>query len=1132
MKNSPTWHSSIWNDATIIRKMKLTTFFSFVMTCGIWATPLSQSTKISLNLENASVSQFIKSIEEKTDFYFIYQDNVFKEDQMVSINVDKMPLDAVLAEFEKQTSVVVKVFDYQIVMAKNRSEVKKILESVNATIKPIQQIQVKGKVTFTDGMPLPGANIIEKGTTNGTQADFDGNFTLSVASKNAILVVSYIGYATREISLNGQTNLNIVLQEDAAALDEIVVVGYGTRKKETLTGSVSSVSGEVVKSPTANVTASLQGRLPGITATQRTGEPGRDDPSILIRATATLGANAPLIIIDGVQRSSMGQLNPEDVENFSILKGASAAIYGARAANGVILITTKSGRIGKPKFSLSVNTAITNPTMRSEMLGSPLYAEVYNEGQLYDQDDPNTPGYNPRPGYVPFYTDQDIEKYRNGSDTNSYPNTDWVNEVLKNNAMQNRVNLEVTGGSENTKYLMSFAALTQEGNYKNNPTNYNQYNMRSKFDVDLTNNFNVGANISAIVKNKEFSSQGVGVNFINILLASPTDVAVYDNGLIAPGRFGQSPLLLDRRGYNHTDEIPIFSTFTATYKVPFVEGLKIDASYNYDLETRTSKTWDLPYTSNLYDVNTGEYPISQVGIVSPVLTERYDKLTTKLYNFRLTYDKTFGDHTLSAMIGQEQQVNKSSWIQAYRRNYVSPSIAEINVGSNAADDKDNSGTSSETSRNNYFSRLEYNYKSKYFADFVFRREGSQNFPKDSRYGNFYAISGAWRLSEENFIKDNFKNIDQLKLRIDHGLSGNDNVDAFQHLQTFNFGSNYVFGSTDVPGITEGKLANPFITWEKARKTDVGLEGLFWNGLFGFDLTVWKEHRYDILINEAPVVPVTYGLPGFPDVNSGIVDSHGYELILTHKNTINELQYSITGNISYADSEVIFKNETPRDEAYQNETGLMVGAGLYYETDGIYNTQEELDASVHHRSTKVGDVVIVDVNEDGAITEADQIRINKTNTPKYIFGMDFGFNYKNFDLNLFFQGQAAAVNYDSRYANLGNANFENSFVLRAEDRWTVDNINGTKPRSRGYLPGDNTFFLQDASFVRLKFAEFGYTLPEKAVSKVGLTSTRIYLNGSNLLTWAKEIKHVDPEISGQANYYPQVRTINVGVNLNF
>ncbi|MEP1487884.1 MAG: TonB-dependent receptor [Algibacter sp.] len=1102
--------------------MKLTLFFSFVMTFGIWANSLSQSTKISLNLDNASVSEFIKNVENKTDFYFIYQDDIFKDDQNVSINVDKMSLDAILSEFEKQTSVAIKVFGYQIVMAKNNKEIKKIVDQ-NSTIEAVQQIQITGSVTDADGIPLPGASILEKGTTNGAQADFDGQFSLSVTDNNAILVISYIGYTTTEIPVNGETNLKVVLQEDTAALDEVVVVGYGSRKKVTLTGSVSSVSGDAVEAPIANVTASLQGRLPGLTATQRSGEPGGDDPSILIRATATIGNNAPLIIIDGVQRGSIGQLNSSDIENFSVLKGASAAIYGARSANGVILITTKSGRAGKPQFSLSVNTAITSPTQRSEVLGSPLYAEVYNEGQFYDQ--------NRDPNYSAFFSDATIEAFRTGSNTNLFPNTNWVDEALKDNAVQNRVNLEVTGGTDNTRYLMSFAALTQEGNYKNNPTEYKQYNMRTKFDVDLTDNFTMGANISAIVKNKEYSSQGVGTNFINILLASPTEVAVYDNGLIAPGRFGQSPLLLDRRGYNRTDEIPIYTTFTATYKVPFVKGLRIDASYNYDLETRTSKTWNLPYTSNLFNEATGEYDISQVGIETPTLTERYDKFTTSLSNVRFTYEKTFGDHDFSAMIGQEQQVNKSSFIQASRVNYVSPSIAEINVGSNAADDRNNAGTSFETSRNNYFGKLGYNYKSKYFVDFTYRREGSQNFPTETRYGDFYSISGAWRLSEENFMKD-FKNVDQLKLRVDHGLNGNDQVSAFQHLQTFNFGSNYVFGSADVSGVTEGNLDNPNITWEKARKTDLGLEGSFWNGLFAFDLTLWQEHRFDILVSEGSIVPVTLGLPGFPDVNSGIVDSHGYELILSHRNNNNELKYSISGNIAYANSEVIFKNETPNEEDYQNETGLMVGAGLYYQTDGIYNTQEELDASVHHPSTQVGDIVIVDVNNDGEINDADRTRVNKTTTPKYVFGMNFGFNYKNFDLNMFFQGQAAANNYDIRYANLGNANFENSFVLRAEDRWTVDNINGANPRSRNYVPGDNTFFLQDASFVRLKSAELGFTLPESTISKIGLTSTRFYLSGSNLLTWAKEIKYADPEISGRSTYYPQVRTINVGVNLKF
>jgi len=998
--------------------------------------------------------------------------------------------------------------------------------TTTSTIVDQQTTPITGRVLGADdNEPLPGVNVIIKGTTNGVTTNFDGFYSIENVSEGDVLVFSFMGFTTQEVLVKGQKEINLGLQTDSQSLDEVVVVGYGTTKKETLTGSIATVTGEdIVKTPAVNVTSTLQGRLPGLTASQRSGEPGNDDPSILIRATATTGNNSPLIIIDGVQRTGIGQLNSEDIENISVLKGASATIYGARAANGVILVTTKKGRASKPEFSFSYSFAMTNPTQDPDLLSSPEYAETFNEAVWYDAGRPDV--------YDPYYSDEVIQKFRDGSEPELYPDTDWNEEVLNRNSQQQRIGLSVTGGTDNTRYLLSFLAQTQEGNYKNNPTSYKQFNMRAKFDVDVTDNLTLGANINGIVKNKEFSSQGVGTNFYNIIRAIPTLVAVYDNGLIAPGRLGQSPLLLDQRGYNHTDETPIYTTFTATYKIPFVEGLRFDASYNYDMDTRTKKVWNLPYSSHQYNVNTGEYDVYQVGIVAPELTDRMEKYTTSLWNYRFTYDKSFGDHQFTAMVGQEQQHNQSSWVQAYRRNYVSSAIAEINVGSTAADDKDNGGSSYESAYNNWFGRINYDYQSKYMADIVFRSDGSQNFPEGKRYGNFYSVSGAWRLSEENFIKDNFENVDQLKLRVSHGTSGNDNVGQYQYLQSYQFGQNHVFGTTDVPGVYSSQLANPNITWEKSSKTDIGLDASFWNGMLGIDFTYWWEHRTDILETRNLSIPEILGFPSLPDENIGEVDSNGFELSLSHRNMNHELTYMISANVAYANSEIIYMDETPPAEPYQSQTGMMVGSGLYYETDGIYNTQEELDNSVHHSSTQVGDIKILDMNDDGQITDADRVRMDRTSTPKYVFALNTSFEYKNFDLAIFFQGQAGAVNYDDRFASLALGEQANSFSLRAEDRWTVDNPDGTMPRARDYVPGQNTFFLQDASFVRLKSAELGFTLPADVAAKMGGIHTRIYLSGSNVLTWAKEIKHVDPEISGRSTYYPQVRIFNIGVNVKF
>ncbi len=1002
-----------------------------------------------------------------------------------------------------------------------------------------QQLKITGNVTdaATDE-PLLGVNVYVEGTTVGTTTDLNGSYTIEVPNTETTLVYSYIGYVAEKIQVTGQTVINVKLVPDVKSLDEIVVVGYGTQKKETLTGSVSNVSGkEVTKSPSPNVTSSLVGKLPGLTVNQRSGEPGRDDPRILIRGAGSFtfvddadpnkfwNSNGPLIVIDGVPRDLMSRLNPDDIESISVLKDASAAIYGARAANGVILITTKKGKAGKPVFDFSFNSAFQHPTKVPKMLDAATYAEVYNEADWYRQGRPDN--------YSPFYSADAIQKYRDGSDPVLYPNTNWMKEVLKPYSLQKRTSLQVTGGTETTRYLLSFATMNQNGDYRNSPSDYNQYNMRAKIDVDLNKNFTVGANINAIINNSTYTVAQTWINFTNILVANPTLVARYPNGLIAPGRLGENPLLNDQRGYDKTEDNPLFSTFTATYKIPFVQGLKIDGSFNYDVRNQFEKVYNLPYTYYEYNVNTQEYDKKQgTGTSTVELTDTYRKWTTMLYNYRISYDRTFDKHHVAAMVGQEQQKNTYTWADAYRKNFVSPAIDQIDVGSTAPEDKNNGGSATSSAYNNYFGRFNYDFGSKYLIEFLFRYDGSQIFPQGKRYGFFPAFSAGWRLSEEDFIKNNLPFVNQLKLRFSHGQIGNDRVDPYQYSQNYTFGQNYVFGTNDVAGIYAGVMPNPNVTWEVSKKTDAGLEASLWNSLLGIDLTVWKEKRSNILAQRILSVPNTLGFSGLPDENIGESNNHGFELVLSHRNTINELVYNISGNVAFAKSKIVYMDETPNTEAYMNRTGHPIGAPLYYKADGIFHTQQELDAYPHASGTQVGDIKILDLNGDSIINTDDQFRFDYTATPQIVFGLNISVQYKSFDLSVFIQGQAKAYNYDATFVNLGNTTFDNGFVDRANNRWTVDNPNGTMPRADAYQAGNTTFFLYDATFVRLKTIELGYSLPKKWVSIVKFNDVRIYANAFNLLTWAKDIKWSDPEISGYSLYYPQQRMINLGVNVKF
>jgi len=1000
---------------------------------------------------------------------------------------------------------------------------------------PYQTMTVTGTITDENGEGLPGVTVLLKGTTIGTATSIDGRFSLDAPDGNGTLVVSFIGYQTQEVPINNRSTINVSLAQDTKALEEVVVVGYGTQNKETMTGSVSQVGGEeVAKSPSANVTASLQGRLPGLTASQRNGQPGRDDPTMMIRGGGTLNNsdpninnNAPLVIIDGVQRSQLGRLNPEDIESISVLKDASAAIYGARAANGVILVTTKSGIKGQANFTLTYSHALNSPTKVPDVLDAATFAEVYNEGVFYRS--------NRNPGYTPQFPAAAIQKYRDGTDRVLYPNTNWVDEVLKPSSYQKNLNLQVNGGSDKVRYLISFGALEQDGNFRNDPTFYRQYNARTKVDIELAKNLTVGANIYAILNRRTYSSTLQGDNFVNILQANPTIVARYPNGLTGPGRLGENPLLIDQRGYNKIDDNPIYSTFTASYQVPFVQGLKLDASFNYDLSNQFEKTWSLPYSYYEYNTVTEEYDKKQgTGQAAASLNNIYRKWTTMLYNFRVTYDKTFlEDHHITAMVGREQQQNTYTFASAFRRNFLSTAIDQIDVGSTASEDKDNSGSASQSAYNNYLGRLNYDFRSKYLFEFLFRYDGSQIFPQGKRYGFFPGVSAGWRLSEEGFFRDALPFVNQLKIRASYGELGNDRVDAYQYLQSFLFGNNYVFGTNDAPGIYADVMPNPNITWERAKKTDVGLEAQLWNGKFGVDITYWKQNRNHILISRNLSVSNIFGFSGLPTENFGEVNSHGYELILTHDNTIGKFSYNLSGNVGYQRSEVVELDEVPPAEPYQRYTGSPVGSELYYKADGIFNTQEELDNYPHHANTQVGDIKIVDLNDDGVVDDKDRYRFPYTAVPRYVFGLNTSFQYTNFDLNIFFQGQTGAYNYDGTAAALGGTDFANASVWRATDRWTVSNVEGAKPRADAWQPGNTTFFLFDATFVRLKTVELGYSVPESILAKTKfLKNFRVFASAFNLATWSKEIKWTDPEFSGGYLTYPPQRVINFGGSIKF
>lgn len=1092
--------------------------------------------KVSIDVTNEEITDVLALLEKQALVNFTYSPEVIKlGNDKVSIKVDDVALKGVLENlFGSRIHFLVKKNE---IILKPKRKTASLIPDV--TVQDRLAITINGNVTDDEGQALPGVNVVEKGTTNGTTTDAEGKFSLYVRDDNSIIVFSFIGYTTQEVAVGNQTSFSISLVGDVQTLSEVVVVGYGEQKRETLTGSVSNIKGEeITKSPSVNVTTSLAGRLPGLFVNQRSGVPGRENLDIMIRGLNTMDSNpndninpnAPLIIIDGVPRDNLSRLNPVDIESISVLKDGSAAIYGARGANGVILVTTKKGSQSAPTFSFSYGYALTKPTKIPDMLDAATFAEAYNEAEWYRQGRPDMGSFNP------FFSADAIQKYRDGSDPVLYPNTDWANLVTKDYSHQQRVNLQASGGSEKVRYLLSFGVTDQDGNFENDPTNYRQYNTRVRVDVDLTEHLTVGANINGIINERNYPGQPINptqpYDFVNLLQSNPTLVARYPNGLLAPGRFRNNPLLIDQSGFNKVQDYQLNTTFTATYKAPFLEGLTVDATYNYDLRNEFEKLLEKPFYYHEYNVQTGEYDrMITPGRVNE-LRDDYRKWTMSLFNLRFSYRTTIGkDHNLAAMLGGEQQKGTYNALWAYRMNNVTAAVPQLDVGSRNAEDKDNGGTGAESAYINYLGRLNYDFKSKYLFEFVFRYDGSSIFPKENRFGFFPAVSAGWRLSEEGFISGNLPFVNELKLRASYGELGNDRVPGYQFLQAFEFG-NSVLGGSGVPAIVPSTLPNPNITWEVSKKLDIGLVAELWDGLLGVDLTYFRQDRSNILWPRNLSISHVFGFPALPHENIGKVNNHGFELVLSHRNQVGDLVYSVSANSTFARSEIINMDEVPPAEPYQAATGHPVGSGLYYKSDGIFHTLEELNSYPHGNGAQVGDIKVLDLNNDGVINGDDRYRTNKSATPEYVFGLTTNFQYKGFDLTVFFQGQTGALSYDNVLTEFGQQDLDNNTVYRATDRWTTNNQQGTMPRADAWEPGATDFFLYDATFIRLKNLELGYSFRNMLSKGKSLEDVRLFVNGTNLLTWAKDIKWRDPEISGGFTEYPSLRIINFGVDVKF
>lgn len=1000
---------------------------------------------------------------------------------------------------------------------------------------------IKGTVRSAAGEPLPGATVKIKGTSVTSITDENGAFSITTIKKQDVLEITYVGYEGKSVNIGNQMNIDVeLLPGNEKALDDVVVVGYATTKKSTLTGSVATVKGgEVRQAPVTNVSNALIGRLPGITSVQRSGEPGKDDAAITIRGTNTIGNNAPLIVVDGIPLRSLSRVDPNSIESISVLKDASAAIYGSESANGVILITTKRGKTGKPNVQFNLNQAYNRATFIPEMTSAFEYATLLNEI------DANA-------GRPPRYSETDLQKYADGSDPWRYPNTNWYKDIMKPWSPQHDLGATVSGGTESVKYFLAMGTKFQDAFYKESNANYKQHNFMSNIDVRISKDISLRFDVLGRLENTNHSILSANEIYRLATSGQPYRPAYWPNGLPAPsiGDNG-NPVVMgtDKAGFDNQKNYVLNSTAQLNVKIPWVPGLALSSTAAFDKSFLYRKRFQHSFTLYSWDgvsLDDNDNPLlqpAQIGPTDPRLNQYAADNQNVLLNGITSYDRIFGDHGIKVMAGVERRTINNSNFDAYRRGFLSTTLPELFAG--GALDRTNNGNSFAGARLNYFGRANYDYQQKYLVEFVWRYDGSQVFPKEKRFGFFPGASVGWVLSKENFW-ESVKFVDFFKFRASWGRTGNDRIDQWQYLSTYALrqgsGNFYLFGVTnEQQRLYETRIPNPNVTWEVADQKNIGLDAALLKNRLSLSVEYFHNVRSNMLWFRNATIPATTGVT-LPRENIAKARNNGFEVSAAYSDKAGKLQYSISANFATQRNKVLFWDEPDGRLPWQKSTGRPIPTNpsseqgdWYYDAIGVFRDEDHLSKYPHWAGAQPGDLIFRDVNEDGKIDGNDRIRLDKTNVPTYIGGLNINLSYAGFDLTVLLQGAGGHIRYVfTESGEIGN--FLKAFY---DDRWTPENPDAPGPRvynrnSTYWTNNNSTYFLHNADYLRLRTIELGYSLPESIVRKFYGRALRVYVSGFNLLTFTG-LKDFDPEsvyTGAFSQTYPLQKVINFGVNLNF
>jgi len=1102
---------------TLPKKAIILFFLILYNSSILWA----KGQTISLNFNDVTLGQVFKSIESQTDFLFFYDEKEINLKEKITINVKNKGVTEVLDILFSNKPISYEVKNRHIVLYKRKGSAKLFSNNPQQS-----SIKIKGQVADESGNPLPGVTVVLKWTTSGVLTDVDGGFEIDVPYANATLEFNYMGFKKVDVSLEGKTFLNIIMSEETTLLTEAVVVGYGTQKKLSVTGSVSSVSVSRVQAiSTPSLSNSLVGSMSGIVTRQTSGEPGSDASQIFIRGMGTWVNRNPLTLVDGVERD-LNLVNAQEIESITMLKDASAtAVYGVRGANGVILITTKRGEEGKPKVVFRTENAMLTALRLPEYINGYQYAKLVNEAQGYA-------------GLRKRYSKDELEKFRTGSDPYFYPNVDWVDMVLKKNTYQTINNLSVSGGSQNVKYYTNVGYTKEMGIYKEDPkseyntnANVTRYNFRSNVDISVTKELDINLGIGGIIKHNYYPGVSADRIFYAIKIIPPIQYqAVNPDGSIAGGAayLNDNPWgLATRSGYSRHDQNSLQGTFSAKWDLSelVTKGLSLKGTFSYDhyayLSNYRYKEFETKKYLGKNDDGEDEYTVYREG--KPMSYSVGQGIQRSVYTELATnYNRSFNEHSVSGLF------------LFNRREYVNLGTTEARLNLPYR-------------RQGLAGRFTYGFDNRYLLELNFGYNGSENFPKGKRYGFFPSISAGWVVSNEKFWKE-FANIDYLKVRASHGQVGNDEIGGVRFMYETLFkspGQATWFGESQTlySGIDEYQIGNKDVTWEVATKSNIGIDVNMFKSKLQIQLDGFFESRKGILLQREGTIPEFSGIFSsvIPYANLGRVENKGIDGMIDFNNKSGDFFYSVKGTFTFARNKVLYNDEPTPRYPYLSGVGKRIDQPFGLVAIGFFKDQEDIDKSPRQTfmsTLKAGDVKYKDVNKNGVIDDDDRVAIGNPRTPEIVAGLGGTVGYKNMELSLFFNGvtkTSVFIEGESIYpfsSGLGTYNILKEYYY---NRWTPAHTDAKYPAvSTMENPNNNrrsSLFLRDASYVRLKSAEIAYKVPEKFANKMKLEDARIFLNGTNLFTLDK-VKIIDPESNYGTGGYPIQRSINFGIQAGF